>query len=237
MGLVNFLSRFKREEKRLPFQDEKVQALEKLLGPMAEEVGHPLNPFNLSDGSGELTRYYYPNVILDEAGTGFVTMELTPPDGKGPRNEDGNFELIAFTKQPFAGPAISTGEELADGDAEPHTGNIDYNRAEERIWFIFNTLTSMTIRDKVTLKPGDTLELRADSTGHPDAYIFLSRYGSRVKPFFTHKRVKCHLLLMMEVTAEEYEKAQKVGPVNMTNYLKASHRWPYSLEQSWSSIL
>ncbi len=77
------------------YHDAKRAALERVLGPMHDVVGHAVLPFQLG---GAVDMYYFPNGIR---GTGFATMELIEPDRSGPKpNRIGTYELVAFTKHP-----------------------------------------------------------------------------------------------------------------------------------------
>lgn len=228
-------------DKEEAFQKEKMEAIEKLLGPAFDMVGTPRIPFQFKGNEdGRLSRFYFPNAILPSGGTGYATAELATIDGKGPKNADGYYELVAFTTHPFQRPAIPAAyNEDNDilGDApEEKVPDTPYTRAEARIWHILNSVAYYATRQKEMLKPGDTLEFPADrKTGQSAAYVFFARYSSRVKPFFSFKRIKAHLMLVMELTREEFKTARQAGAVNMTNYLKVNGRWPYSLDPGQES--
>lgn len=240
MKIMDLLSRFRKTRKRHPFQEQKSAALEKILGSLYDGKGSGASnrSSNPAEKNGQLTRHYIPNAIIPEGGTGFVTMDLMSANGKGPKNDDGFYELVAFTRETFVEPPVANSKSTHENTDETMSSEeSSFRRAEERIWFIFNMLAKMVADENVVLQPGDALEFRADDTGHPDAYVYISRFSSRVKPFFNHKRMKGHLLLVMELTAEEFEKAKTVSPVNMVNYLKSNQRWPYTLEPSWSVVV
>lgn len=238
LDLKDLLSRFTGKG-RPAFDEAKQEAMEKVLGPAHEMVGHPRNPFlHKGPEDGRLARHYFPMAILPEGGTGYATGELMTADGKGPKNADGFYELVAFTRYPFDCPAIPAALAAEQGslDVPDKMPDTPYNRVENRIWFMLNAIAFHVTRQKTTLKPGETLMLPGDDAGQPPAYVFFARYSSRVKPFFTYGRMKAHLLLAMELTQAEYEKARQVGAVNMTNYLKGNGRWPYSLEPDMQGV-
>lgn len=215
------------------FDEDKLDAMEKLLGQAYEKTGQPPHAFShKGEEPGELERYYFPHPLLSGGGTGFATMELMTANGKGPKNPDGYYELVAFTKNAFTGSAyqVFSKEDLQNDTLPEPLPDTPYNRAEGRIWDLLNAVTREVTHNKLVLKAGDTLELPAGSAGPEPTYLFFARYSSRVKPFFSYKRMSAHLILVMELSGEDFAKAQKVGNVNMTNYLKGSGRWPYTLE-------
>src|SRR5882762_3368828 len=99
-ALVFFVSRRRTSgshDKKPEFSDAeyarhyeaKQKALERILGPMHNIVGHAVIPFAIG---GAVDMYYFPNGI---AGTGFATMELIKPDGTGPLpNSLGTYEFV-----------------------------------------------------------------------------------------------------------------------------------------------
>ncbi|MCC8189537.1 MAG: hypothetical protein LIP77_02710, partial [Planctomycetes bacterium] len=161
------------------------------------------------------------------------------PDGEGAPGEPAVDPLDAFEEaypedmveaaieEPVA-VEITSPEAVRAIDPE-FVPDTSYTRAEKRIWSLLNAVAVHATRDKTVLKPGDTFEIPEEVSGQPTSYVFFARFSSRVKPFFKDKRMSGHLLLVVEITAEEFEKAKKVGGVNFTNYLKVNNRWPYCL--------
>ena len=99
--MIEFIKRLFGKKKSKEFTEEesekdyelKSQGLEDVLGKMYGMVGHAIIPFAVG---GAVDMYYFPNHIQ---GTGFATMELLDPNGKGPKpNRLGTYELVALQK-------------------------------------------------------------------------------------------------------------------------------------------
>jgi hypothetical protein len=177
----------------------KSQGLEEVLGKSYEYVGHAIIPFAVG---GAVDMYYYPNHI---PGTGFVTMELLDPKGKGPKpNRLGTYELIAFTKE-----TIET-----DREAESR-----FNKIERRFCGIFTTIGWFST--EAILNPKETCEVPKE--GEDNRCLIFDLY----KEFKVGDR-QHHLLLCLEVFRSEMEYAMQNGSEDLINMLRAAGHYPYS---------
>lgn len=187
--------------------DAKQTALERILGPMHEQVRHSIIPFA---AGGAVDLYYFPDHI---PGTGFATMELLEPDGRGPRpNRIGTYELVAFTRHSM--PAV------ADLSNEHHP----FDAVQRRVCSTL-TLVGFYARDAV-LNPGDTCEVAAKE-GDPNRCLILDSYDPKGVGFTIDGRTHC-LLLCMEVFRNEMEYAREEGGAALLDKLKAAGHYPYS---------
>ena len=139
------------------YQDAKQAALERLLGPMHNLVGHAIVPFGVTGGSVDM--YYFPNGI---PGTGFATMELVEPDGSGPKpNWVGTYELATFTKLKMPAPGGAPGED------EP------FNEIERRMRAIMTVIGLYSY--EAELNPGETCEAPLEE-GKPNVCLIFDEY-------------------------------------------------------------
>lgn len=185
------------EDDELHFEAKKA-ALEKVLGPMYEIVGHSALPFALG---GAVDMYFFPNVMN---GTVMVTMELIEPDGSGPApNRMGTYELAACTRYPVNEP------------------NPSFEKIERRFNEIFTTLGNYSY--EATLEPGETCEIPAEDGGT----ICLLLDELEADDFVIAGR-KHGLLLCMEIFRSEMEFAKKNGSEELIAKLKHSGYYPYS---------
>jgi len=181
----------------------KTKALENLLGPMHNIVGHAIIPFTIG---GAVDMYYFPNHI---PGTGFATMELLDPDGNGPKsNRIGTYELVAFTQLTFN-----------DGTDKENA----FNLIERRICGIFTAIGNYSFQ--AILNPGDTVEV-PNETDENICLIF-DHYNPEEKEFRIGER-RHHLLLCLEVFRSEMEFARKNGSEKLLELMKANGIYPYS---------
>lgn len=183
--------------------EEKTKGLENVLGKMHPMVGHAIIPFEIG---GAVDMYYFPHYI---EGTGFATMELLDPDGKGPKpNRLGTYELLAFTKQPYN---------------ESETTDTAFNLIERRICGIFTTIGNYSFQ--AVLNPNETCEVPVD--GEENRCLVFDNYQPGGRQFAIGSR-QHHLLLCLEIFRTEMEFARKHGSEALFNKLKAAGYYPYS---------
>ena len=144
--------------------------------------------------------YYFPNGI---PGTGFATMELVQPDGSGPRNRVGTYELVAFTR--YNMPPL-----------EDRSDDHPFNRMERRIRSTF-TAIGFYSHDAV-LDPGDTCEVPGKE-GEQNKCLIFDEYAPDGKSFEIDGTKHC-LLLCLEVFRSEMEYAMKHGGAAVLKELK-----------------
>jgi Suppressor of fused protein (SUFU) len=189
------------------YSEAKQKALEKVLGPMHNMVGHAIIPFQVG---GAVDMYYFPSRIT---GTGFATMELIDPDGTGPKpNRIGTYELVAFTKLKM--PPQDTKRD----------GKDPFNKIERRMCGIL-TMVGRYSYDAV-LNPGETCELPWKE-GEPTNCLILDEYQGNGVSFVIDGKKHC-LLLCMEVFRSEMEYAMKNGGAPVLRKLKEKGYYPYS---------
>jgi hypothetical protein len=194
------------EEERDRHYEAKEAALERILGPMHDMVGHAIVPFQIG---GAVDMYYFPKGI---PGTGFATMELIEPDGSGPQpNRIGTYELLAFTRHKIPSPEDKSEER-------------PFNKIERRICGIFTT-TGLYSYEAV-LNPGETCEVPGKE-GEPNICLIFDEYVSVGKSFEIEGK-KHGLLLVIEVFRSEMEHAMKHGSAAVLAKLKEAGHYPYS---------
>lgn len=170
--------------------EAKEAALERILGPMHNTVGHAVIPFQVG---GAVDIYYFPNGI---PGTGFATMELIEPDGSGPKpNRVGTYEFVAFTNG-----RMPTEEEENDESRA-------FEKIKRRICGIFTTVGVYSF--EAVLNPGETCEVPGPE-GEPNKCLILDEYKPDGKVFEINGKRHC-LLLCMEVFRSEMEYAMEHG--------------------------
>ncbi|MBN2311420.1 MAG: suppressor of fused domain protein [Candidatus Hydrogenedentes bacterium] len=215
--MLNFLRNlFRKRPPKPEFTDEeydrhyeaKQAALERILGPMHEMVGHAIIPFQVG---GAVDMYYFPNGI---PGTGFATMELIEPDGSGPKpNPIGTSELVAFTKLPIPDDHGSAGEDHP------------FNRIERRMCGILTGIGRYSFH--AVLKPHDTCEVPLDREGSDMACLIFDQYTGAGGDFVIDGKQHC-LLLCMEVFRSELEYARANRTASLIEKLRAGGHYPYS---------
>jgi hypothetical protein len=192
------------DEEYIRHYEAKKQALERILGPMHDLVGHAIIPFQVG---GAVDMYYFPNGI---PGTGLATMELIEPDGSGPKpNRIGTYELVAFTRQEM--PSSETGSD------ENHS----FNKIERRMCGILTKVGFYSY--EAVLNPGDTCEV-AGKEGEPNRCLIFDAYGEN---FRIDGNRHC-LLLCLEVFRSEMEHAMRNGSATVLQRLKDKGHYPYS---------
>lgn len=188
------------------YDEAKTAALERVLGPMHDMVGHALIPFS---AGGTVDMYYFPNGIR---GTGFATMELIEPDGSGPLpNDVGTYELVAYTRH-----NIRDADEKADDDP--------FNTIANRITSIF-TIIGLYSREAV-LRPGETCEIPGED-GEPNTCLIFDEYAPDGKTFEIDGKRHC-LLLCIELHRKEMKYAMKNSGAALLDKLKQAGHYPYS---------
>jgi len=198
-------SRF-TEEESMRYSRLKEAALERILGPMHEWVGHAVIPFQVG---GAVDMYYFPDKV---PGTGFATMELIEPDGSGPKpNRIGTYELLAFTRH------------RVPASAEKRSEDDPFHRIERRICGIFTCIGNYSY--EAVLNPGDTCEAPWKE-GEPSSWLIFDAYGSE-GAFEIDGRKHC-LLLCIEVFRSEMEYAMAKGSAAVIRKLKEAGHYPFS---------
>lgn len=181
--------------------------LERVLGPMHDLVGHAIIPFAIG---GTVDMYYFPTGI---PGTGFATIELTEPDGSGPKpNRIGTYELVSFTKHSM--PPAQKQRDMND----------PFNKIERRLCGIM-TNTGFYSRMAI-LSPGDTCEVPV-AEDEPNVCLIMDEYKPDGKLFEVGGKRYC-LLLCMEIFRSEMEYAMEHGSVIVLERLKKKGYYPYS---------
>ena len=194
------------EEEYNRHAEAKEAALERILGPMHDMVGHAIIPFAVG---GAVDMYYFPKAI---PGTGFATMELIEPDGTGPKpNRTGTYELVAFTRHTIPSPADRS---------EEHP----FNRIERRICGIFTQIGHYS--SEAVLNPGETCEVPGKE-GEPNTCLLFDEYAPGGRSFDIGGK-KHGLLLVIEVFRSEMEHAMKHGSAAVLAKLKEAGHYPYS---------
>ena len=193
---------FSKQEYEIDY-DLKSNGLESVLGKMHNLVGHAIIPFEVG---GAVDMYYFPNHIK---GTGFATMELIQPNGKGPLpNRLGTYELVAFTKHDYA-----------ESDAKT-----PFNLIERRICNFFTILGSFS-RETV-INPNDTCEI-PNEEGENSSCLVFDVYEPGNKKFNIGEK-RHHLILCIEVFKSEVDFARINGSTKLFEKLKQMGYYPYS---------
>jgi len=197
---------FSDEEYRR-YGEAKQLALERLLGPMYNVVGHAIFPFEMG---GAVDMYYFLKGI---PGTGFATMELIEPDGSGPKpNREGTYELVAFTRLEMPRPD------------ERRDKNHAFNKIERRMCGILTKVGRFSF--ETVLNPGDTCELPGKA-GESEHCVIFDDYRNNDAHFEINGKVHC-LLLCIEVFRSEMEYAMQNSSAVVLTKLKEAGHYPYS---------
>lgn len=209
---MNFFKRLFGKKGKKEFTEEeyekdyelKSKGLEAVLGKMHGLVGHAIIPFAIG---GAVDMYYFPNHI---AGTGFATMELLDPDGKGPlKNRVGTYELVAFTRYDY------------DTDEEHQTPFHLIERAACGFLTAIGMYSSQAV-----LNPKETIEIPGGEN-EDNTCLVLDNYAPDGKEFIIGNR-RHHLLLCLRVFRSEMEYARKNGSEQLLELLKEQGYYPYS---------
>jgi len=194
------------DEQHDRYCEAKEAALERVLGPMHDIVGHAIISFQ---AGGAVDMYYFQAGI---PGTGMATMELIETDGTGPKaNRIGTFEFVAFTKQRMPPPG---------GESAEHA----FNRIERRFCGIFTTMGNYSY--DAVLNPRDTCEVPGKEN-EPNKCVIFDEYAPDGKPFEIAGKKHC-LLLCIEVFRSEMEYAMENGGATLLEKLKEEGHYPYS---------
>lgn len=213
VGIIVFIQRKLSTRGRVTFSEEeysrhyefKKAAIERILGPMHDFVGHAIIPFQVG---GTVDMYYYPKAI---PGTGFATMELIEPDGSGPKpNRTGTYELVSFTKHKI--PSSEVDE------------NHPYSKIERRMCGIMTTVGAYSY--EAVLGAGETCEIPGEEDEENTCLIF-DEYEKDGVDFEIDGKTHC-LLLVLEVFRSEMEYAMKNGSAAVLQKLKEKGHYPYS---------
>jgi len=189
--------------------EAKWAGLERLLGPMHDQVLHALVPFA---AGGPLVMNCFTKGV---PGTAFATMELIEPDGSGPLpNSVGTCELVAFTKHPF---------EAAD-EEEPKKTPTPFTAIEDRIVGLLTNIGSYSF--EAVLEPKDTCEIPLEDDKERACMVFdeFTKDGSGLE--YSGRR-HC-LLLCIEIFRDEMDFAREHGSPALFDKLKTAGHFPYS---------
>jgi hypothetical protein len=182
--------------------EAKMAALQRVLGPMHNMVGHAVIPFYMG---GTVDMYYFPNAI---DGTAFVTMELIAPDGTGPKpGRIGTYELIGFTRHAI------------DLDSDGPFKQIQHH--------LCNILTAVSLYSFMAeLNPEETCDLPGEED-EEGSCLLLDEWRNPEAPFEIDGR-QHGLLLCMEIFKSESEFAREHGTGELIAKLKDKGFYPYS---------
>ena len=191
---------FSENEYDTHFQS-KLDGIERVLGESHDFIGHAIIPF---EAGGAVDMYYFPNGIK---GTGFATLELINPDGVGPKNSIGTYELVAFTRN-----HISSEKES------------DFFKIERRMCGIFATLGFYA--KEACIEPRETCEV-PQNEGESNICLIFDEYAPNGTQF-TIGNKKHGLLLVIEIFPEEMYYAMNNGGQKLLDLLKEKGHYPYS---------
>ncbi len=221
--MFEWLKRFRFSKKKnftseemTAFGEAEFKAMEKVLGPSDEVVGHALIPFQIG---GPVDMYYFSQYL---PGTVFATMELLEPDGSGPKpNRMGTYELITCTR-------IKTDHKLNESH-EDRLERIKANKTtsfeiiENHLRYIMTGIGRYSFT--AILQPGQTADLPAEE-GEMIHLIF-DEFDTRGVPFEINGR-RHGLLLLMEIFASELDYSRRYGSGLLFDKLKEAGVYPYS---------
>ncbi len=194
----------------------KEEALEKILGPVDDIVGHALIPFQVG---GAVDMYYFSNHL---PGTVFATMELINPDGTGPKpNRRGTYELITCTKLKNTLSLKEISKERKKGIEENEV--TPFEKMECKMKGIMTQIGFYSF--DTVIQPGVTAELPWDD-GETN-YLIFDEYSTRENPFVINGN-QHGLLLIMEIFPSELEYAKENSSSALFEKLKANGVYPYS---------
>jgi len=181
---------------------QKTAALEAVLGPMADTVGHAVVPYRIG---GAVDMYYFQHAL---PGTALVTMELVEPGQPGPiPGPLGPYEFIAFTRLAYSTPASP-----------------EFEHIERRFCGIFTLLG--TYSQQAVLKPRDTIEMPGDEMNDAKCLVF-DEYRNPDADLIVGS-TPYGLLLIIEVFRSEMEFAMLEGTAALLDRLKSAGHYPYS---------
>ncbi len=204
---------FSAEEYEMHYE-LKEKAMERILGPLYELVGHALIPFQMC---GPVDMYYFTNCL---PGTVFATMELIEPDGTGPKpNHIGTYELITCTKlnMPPPEPRKVRKKRIEEGRLT------EFDKIECRMKGIMTTMGNYSYQ--AVINPGETAEIPWED--EETSYLIFDEFDTKGVPFEIEGKKHC-LLLCIEIIRSEMEYARKFGSRSLLTKLKEAGFYPYS---------
>ena len=225
MVIIRWLKRLLFRRKRKTFSVErleeydkaKTEALERILGPMDDVVGHAIIPFYVG---GAVDMYYFSKYM---EGTVFATMELIDPDGNGPKpNISGTFELITCTKLKNTITKDEPFEERKKRVAEDRL--TPFERTERRLCGIMTVLGRYSFT--ATLRHGQTAEVDWDKEEESPCIVF-DKFDTKGIDFEIEGK-RHGLLLCIEIHRSEMEYARKHSSRVFIDKLKEAGVYPYS---------
>lgn len=187
------------------FLQQKAIALEQSLGKVqAVHTAPTVLPFEMG---GLIALACFPQ---HRPGAGFATLELIAPDGAGAiPNEQGSYELVAFTKN---SPSTEASSQAA------------FEAMQERLAYILTLIGRYAFQAK--LKPYNSIEIpEKGKEGH--IAVILDLYLPRQQGFVFKEKAH-HLLLCMEVFPEELAFAKANSVEALLLRLEAAGHYPYS---------
>lgn len=221
--MFEWLKKFKSSKKKEfsteelnEFDQAKEKALEKILGPIDEVVGHAIVPFQVG---GEVDMYYFSQYL---PGTVCPTMELISLIGKSPKpNRMGTYELVTCTR-------LKNTLDITEPPADR------FKRFQENRLTLFEIIDNRLKRimtmigfysyDAV-LQPGQTADL---PWGEGEVkHLIFDEFDTRGVPFEINGK-RHGLLLIMEIFASELEYARRYGSGLLFDKLKDAGVYPYS---------
>ncbi len=209
--------------KKKEFSDDRLEehyeakqtAMEAILGPMDDTVGHALIPFCLGGG---VDMYYFSACM---PGTVFATMELIDPDGKGPKaNRLGTYELVTCTRlpRPPVEPHEVRKQKIKDGTLS------DFDLIDSRLCGIMTTIGNYGF--EVVIEPGETAELPGKDEQDVN-YLVFDEFDRKGVPFIVEGR-EHGLILCIEIFRSELDYARESGSAALLAKLKEASFYPYS---------
>lgn len=184
------------------FDNEKQEALERVLGPMHSHVMHSIIPFFLGGG---LDLYPFPNFI---PGTLYATQELIgrTEEDRTKRGPFGWFELVAATREPL---------DAAGGAKSPGLSNINA---------LLNPIAQYAFH--APLNPNETAEVPG-AKNKPSLCVLFDELDTNGQSFeFAGERFG--LLLAIRIHPEELAYAREHGTAELIARLKEADVYPYS---------
>lgn len=207
---MKYKPKFSDEEYERDYEVKKA-ALERILGPIHDLVGHALIPFHIG---GTVDMYYFPHAI---DGTAFVTMELIEPDGSGPKpNRIGTYELIAFTQHKID-------RNLRGSIPSDENEQSPFEKMELRMTGMLTRIGRYSY--EAVLNPGDTCEIPLEK--NETTCLIFDEYKKDGVGFEIDGKKHC-LLLCIEVFRGEMEYAMKNGSASLLKKMKEKGYYPYS---------
>lgn len=204
-------------ERMEEYDKAKKAALERILGPMDDVVGHAIIPFYVG---GAVDMYYFSKYM---EGTVFATMELIDPDGNGPKpNISGAFELIICTKLKNTSTTTEPFEERKKRIAEDRL--TPFERMNSRMCGIMTAIGRYSF--SATLRHGQTAEIPWKE-GEERPCIVFDKFDTNEMEFEIEGK-RHGLLLCIEIHRSEVEYARKHSGRVLIDKLKEAGVYPYA---------